>query len=80
MSITQIILASFALIILSLAFSTFKWGARIVQGVLIIAIIAVVLQNESHIRAALGGLSGIITTSAKESSNVGGNREKSNES
>jgi hypothetical protein len=58
--LTRAILAIFAVIIISLALSTSKIGARFVQGVLIIAIVAVVLMNEPRFRGNFQSLASTI--------------------
>jgi len=71
---TKNILAIMAVIILSLALSTFKTGAKFVQGVLIIGIIAVVLSNEPKFRNAIQQLAGRTLQAPTQQADTGGNR------
>jgi hypothetical protein len=66
--LTRSILAIFAVIILSLALSGTKDGAKLVQAGLVIAIVVVVLKNGNAVQDAARNLTGLVTKSTGQPS------------
>lgn len=61
-------LAVIAVIILAIALSATKDGAKLVQGGLVIAIVVVVLKNSDAVQNATRNLTGVVSGLPKQSS------------
>lgn len=71
--IAKLILAISAIAVVALAMSTSKEGARVVQGMLLVLIVAVVLKNEPNTVGVVQNLFTRVTTFPNQQTNPGGN-------
>lgn len=68
--LSRSILAIVAVVILALALSATKNGATLVQGGLVVAIVAVVLKNQNAVEDAARNLAGMVAAAPRTQSSA----------